>query len=121
MCIRDSSYTECNKNMGIINQRYAAEMPDDWKDEVRCARVKQQPFEVTECKSETFQAWGEALEKLCTKKFADTTRPIKQLRVKSDNTQIIEHKYSYTGTYSSTVIVKRGKKSRCHPATCQHL
>ena len=54
-------------------------------------------------------------------KFNDATRPIKQLRFKSENTQTIENKDTYSGVYNSTVIVKRGKKLKGQPVAPYRL
>ena len=45
--IRGHSYMEPDKNMGLINKRVHAEMPDDWREVIKYSRVKPSPFEVT--------------------------------------------------------------------------
>ena len=44
--VRGHSYLECDKNMGLINQRFPAEVPDDWRDVFKYARVKPFPFKL---------------------------------------------------------------------------
>ena len=50
---------ECDKNMGLINQKSHAEVPDDWREVIRNAHV---PFLVVDCKTEMFKAWGAFLD-----------------------------------------------------------
>lgn len=56
--MRGHSYMEPDKNMGLIPRRSAAEMPSDWRDIIKNARVKPSPFEVVAFESVLFKAWG---------------------------------------------------------------
>lgn len=105
--VRGHSYMECDKNMALINQRYPAETPGDWRDAISSARVNPSAYNVIECTREMFKAWGSALHENYTKTFATPTRPIKQMKFVATQTQTASHRDTYNGLYSSTVIVKK--------------
>lgn len=108
---------ECDKNMALINQRYPAETLSNWREAISSARVKPCPFQVIECITDTFKAWGNTLTQNYDKTFAAALRRMImsidwQLIMSSTKTQTVEHRESYNGTYSSTVITKKEKKGR---------
>ena len=63
--VRDHLYQECDKNMDLINQRSPAEVPDDWRDVSRHARVKLFPFEVVSCSTNGENFWEEETRRNC--------------------------------------------------------
>lgn len=117
--VRGHSYMECDKNMALINQKTPAETPGDWREAIACARVKPSPFQVVECTTDMFKAWGSALERNYSKKFTAKTRPIKQIIFRAENTQTVQHRDTYTGAYSSTLIVKKTTRHLQQPLHLQ--
>jgi len=107
--VRGHSYMECDKNMALINQRYPAETPSDWRDAISSARVNPSPYNVIECDREMFKAWGSALNEIYVKKFPAPVRPIREMKFVATQTQTVSHRDTYNGLYSSTVIVKKEK------------
>lgn len=109
---------ECDKNVGLINQKTLAETPEDWRNAIASARVKPSPFLVVDCNKEMFYAWGKALATNYQTQFNVETRPIKQIIFRSENTQTVQHRNTYNGAFTSTVVVNGPKKNTnqrpCH-------
>lgn len=53
--IRGHSYLECDKSMGLANQKSHAEIPEDWRAVLRNSRTKPSPFIVIDCHQEMFK------------------------------------------------------------------
>lgn len=62
--VRGHSYLECDKNMGLVNQKLPAETPNDWAQIFREARTRPCPFTVVEVHQNTFLQWTEFLDPL---------------------------------------------------------
>lgn len=102
--VRGHSYMEPDKNMGLIPRRSAAETPSDWRDVIKSARVKPSPFEVVAFERRYFKEWGNFLSLKYTKKFSAKTRPIREVRVTQSKIRTIDHRSTYTGAFTSTVV-----------------
>lgn len=55
--IRGHSYMECDKDMGILNGKFRAEVPDDWCKHIETARLKPTPFLVEEVDHYMIRNW----------------------------------------------------------------
>lgn len=110
---------ECDKNMGLINQKSYAEVPDDWREVIRNARVRPSPFLVVDCKTEMFKAWGAFLDLRYKKKFPAATRPIMQLKIMSTHHQTVEHRETYNGLYTSTVVMDKKVWNKTSAQLCE--
>lgn len=102
--VRGHSYMEPDKNMGLIPRRTEAELPSDMRDVIRSARVKPSPFGVVDFGRENFKDWGKFLSDRYVKKFTAKTRPIKEVRITQIKSRTIDHRCSYNGLYTSTVV-----------------
>lgn len=79
--VRGHSYMECDKNMGLVNQRLRAEYPPEWCGIFRQARQKPSPFEVVEVDQSFFRTWTIFLSTMYKKKSSFASRPIRELEV----------------------------------------
>lgn len=118
--VRGHSYMEPDKNMGLIPRRSAAETPSDWRDVIQSARVKPSPFEVVAFERRHFKEWGKFLSSKYTKKFSEKTRPIREVRVTQSKSRTIDHRSTYTGAFTSTVVTPRVKSHKKN-LDCQQL
>lgn len=118
--VRGHSYMESDKNMGLIPRRSAAETPSDWRDVIQSARVKPSPFEVVAFERRHFKEWGKFLSSKYTKKFSEKTRPIREVRVTQSKSRTIDHRSTYTGAFTSTVVTPRVKSHKKN-LDCQQL
>jgi hypothetical protein len=62
--VRGHSYMECDRNVGLINQKSHIEVLDDWISVIANARVKPSPFSVVKCDQSMFFSWSDFFEKL---------------------------------------------------------
>lgn len=83
---------EPDKNMGLIPRRSAAEMPSDWRDIIKNARIKPCPFEVVAFERVSFKAWGDFLSCKYTKKLTAKTRPMREVRITQSQSRTIQHR-----------------------------
>lgn len=114
--IRGHSYMECDKNMGIINCKTRAELPEDWVDIFRTARDKPTPFHVEEVDQSLVRDWTKFLEPLYMKKCPFLSRPIRELEVSHQHPRIIRHRDSYNGMWVSSTVTETRKKRPQGPA-----
>ncbi|XP_046684368.1 uncharacterized protein LOC124370121 [Homalodisca vitripennis] len=105
--IRGHSFLECDRNMGLINQKYAAELPEDWVELIRNCRVKPSPFEVVEADLPLFRKWTEFFSKFYTNKCPFATRPIREIRYLKQHSRLVEHRASYTGYWQLSPLISK--------------
>ncbi|KAK5650194.1 hypothetical protein RI129_001223 [Pyrocoelia pectoralis] len=78
--VRGHSYMECDRNMGLINQKACVELPCGWNEQITSTRVKPSPFQVISCEDQgPFRSWTTFLAQLFLKKCPFESRPIKEL------------------------------------------
>ncbi|KAK5647988.1 hypothetical protein RI129_002880 [Pyrocoelia pectoralis] len=105
------SYMECDRNMGLINQKACVELPSDWNEQITSARVKPSPFQVINCEDQgLFRSWTTFLAQLFLKKCPFESRPIKELAVSLGIPRMIQHRETYNGIYTSSVVVPPKRK-----------
>lgn len=98
--IRGHSYLETDKNLGIINQKSRAEIPDDWLDVFRHARTKPCPFTVHKANIDSFRQWTSHLSPYYKKKCPFPTRPVRQVLIERDEgSSEIQNFVKYRNTF----------------------
>lgn len=110
--IRGHSYLECDKNMGLINQKIRAEVPSDWIAAFQQARMKPSPFIVEECSQTMFRKWKEHLDGIYKKKAPFATRPIREYKVSHEHPRLASFRPSYNGYWETAEIRNRSKIGR---------
>lgn len=115
--IRGHSYLECDKNMALINMKAPCELPEDWRDEIRKARTKPEPFQVVNCTQDgMFYSWNEHLKRYFAKDCPFFTRPIRVLQVSKETPGVFLHRDSFSGGFIPSEIFgtkeKKGKKKQ---------
>ncbi|XP_039290187.1 uncharacterized protein LOC120352657 [Nilaparvata lugens] len=77
--VRGHSYLECDRNMGLINQKTRVELPSEWNSVVESARAKPSPFKVVSCDDQKiFKAWSKFLSDIYVKKCPFKSRPVRE-------------------------------------------
>ena len=71
--MRGHSYLECDKNMGLINQKARLETPDDWCNHIR---KNPKPFVVVKCSQDMFKGFTAFLKPLYKPTCPFPTRPM---------------------------------------------
>ena len=105
--IRGHSYMECDRNMGLINQKSYVEVPDDWITVIANSRQKPSPFLVKKCDQSLFLGWTAFFETLNFKeKCPFKSRPIREVEVNIKNPRMILVCDSYSGAFSSITFVQ---------------
>lgn len=102
--IRGHSYMECDRNMAVINQKSACEVPEDWINVVQNARVKPSPFQVFSLDYTFFRNWNSFLEPHYMKKNPIATRPVREFLFQSEHNRSLEHRSSFNGHWETTPI-----------------
>ncbi|KAG5876213.1 hypothetical protein JTB14_010420 [Gonioctena quinquepunctata] len=95
---------DCDRNMVVINQKSPCEVPEDWVNVVRNARVKPSPFQVISVDCTFFRVWNSFLEPHYIKKNPIVTRPLRVLLFQSEYSRLVEHSSSFNGHWESTPI-----------------
>lgn len=109
--IRGHSYLECDKNMGLINQKSIVEVPEQWNSIIRSSRVKPSPFEVIPCdKQQIFREWSKLLDQLYLPKCPFPSRPVRQLVIVNSHPRFIMHKSTYNGPLLENIVLAPRKK-----------
>ncbi|KAK4887815.1 hypothetical protein RN001_004086 [Aquatica leii] len=105
------SYMECDRNMGLIDQKACVELPSGWNEQITLARVKPSLFQLISCEDQgLFRSWITFLAKLFFKKCPFESRPIKELTVSLGIPRMIQHRETYNGSYTSSVVVPPKRK-----------
>lgn len=105
--VRGHSYMECDRDMGLVNQKIPAELPEDWFNEVRSCRVKPEPFSVVEVDQSLLRNWTELLDTIYTTKPSYKSREIRELRIVQEHPRLIEFRNTYNGCWNTSVIRNR--------------
>lgn len=106
--MRGHSYLESDKDFGLINQKTVAEVPSQWVEIFKTARVKPQPFNVYECTQEMFHAWTKFLSSYYRKSCPFPTRPIRVLQcIKNHPRTVAVRETAYNSTAVNFVIAAR--------------
>lgn len=113
--IRGDSYMECDKNMGLINCKARAELPEDWVEIFSAARCKPTPFNVERVDMSLVRDWNTFLEPIYIKKCPFMSRPIRELKVSQLHPRIIEHRDSYNGMWTSSIVTQNRRKRQNEP------
>ncbi|XP_050311864.1 uncharacterized protein LOC126747345 [Anthonomus grandis grandis] len=103
--IRGHSYSECDKDFALIKQKTRVEVPSQWVEVFKSARVKPMPFNVIECTTDIFHAWTKFLTPQYKKTCPLPTRPIKELIISHQHPRTIQMRESYNGAMSSFVLI----------------
>lgn len=75
---------ECDRNMGLINQKSFVEFPDDWINDIANSRMKPSLFTVMKCDQSVFLAWTSFFEDLnFVEKCPFKSRPVREMEVSS--------------------------------------
>lgn len=120
--IRGHSYLECDKNMGLVNQKSVVELPSEWNEVLENSRSKPTPFKVISCENqEIFRSWTTFLSPLYTKMCPFKTRPVRQLKIVRHHPRMILHRQTYNGKNEESVVIKPKRKQISLPEGCFHL
>lgn len=64
--IRGHSYLECDRNMGLVNQKTYVELPQEWNAVLRDSRTKPSFFKVISCEDQSiFKSWTDIYKTKC--------------------------------------------------------
>lgn len=107
--IRGHSYLECERDMALINQNFAAELPEDWVEHIRTCRTKPPTYEVVEADLPLFRKWTEFLSKYYLVKRPFATRPVREIRFLNNHQRLVEHRASYNGYWQLTPLITTQK------------
>lgn len=111
--IRGHSFMETDKNIvGIIDQKSKVELPRQWADVFRPARVEPSPFTVVEVDQDRFRKWTGHLSKLYAIKCPLKTRPIRDMRTVKSHPRCIYHRDSYNGHFDSAIATNQHQKQK---------
>lgn len=120
--IRGHSYLECDRDMAVINQKYAAELPHHWVQEIEKSRIKPSSFHVEDLENnqDIIRDWKTFFEKLDYKKKCPfPTRPIREIKTSDEHPRLILHRSSFNGAWEQSVILPP-KQKRINPELNKH-
>ncbi|XP_031330335.1 uncharacterized protein LOC116161205 [Photinus pyralis] len=108
--VRGHSYMECDKNMGLINTKTRVELPKDWVQVFKTARVKPSPFKIEEVENHDVRDWSAFLNPLYVKKCPFQSRPIKELEIRKEHPRMLFYRETYNGMWISSIITQTRRK-----------
>lgn len=105
--IRGHSYMECDKNMGLINQKTHLETPDDWRAHIGKSRSNPMPFVVVNCQKEMFKTYTAFLKPAYKPSCPFPTRPLRDYLVKAEVPTLVYVRENYNGIWDTHTLQKR--------------
>jgi len=102
--IRGHSYLECDKNMGLVNAKTAAEVPSEWWSAIREARKKPAPFVVHEMYQSDFLNFTYHLRPKYKKNCPFSTHPIREIVFSHDKLKGLLKRTSWNGMWENITI-----------------
>ncbi|XP_050306919.1 uncharacterized protein LOC126743746 [Anthonomus grandis grandis] len=108
--IRSYSYMECDKDMGTLNGKFRAEVPNDWCKHIETTRLTPAPFLVEKVDCYMIRNWTDFLSAMYMKKCPFATCPIRQLKTTKEHPCLVFYRNTYNGLWNSSVIVPPRKK-----------
>lgn len=109
--IRGHSFMECDKDFGLIQQKSRVELPNEWAEVFRAARVKPNPFDVMEVTFDFFKCWTTHFSTLPYKhKCPMKVRPIRELKVVKEHPRLVYHRSTWNGIWETAVLIEPKKK-----------
>ena len=99
---------ECDKDMGLINQKVHVETPKDWNELIRRCRVRPFPFYIIECDQDIFTTWNSFFNKQYKKNCPMKIRDVRKLVAHKSSSRTIASFATYNGSWETYVIVEKG-------------
>ncbi|KAG8289815.1 hypothetical protein J6590_096884 [Homalodisca vitripennis] len=102
--IRGHSYMENDKNMGLINTKSRAEVPEDWVNIVKESRRNPSSFEVEVVNHTAVRGWTSFLDKTYATKCPFQSRPVRELHIARGHH--LRFRTSYFGAWENASLYK---------------
>ena len=102
--IRGHSYMECDKDMGLLNQKTVVQKPDGWVEAFRTARATPTPFNVIEPDQDIFYNFGACLTNHFRKSSPMATRPIREMIIDIQEPRLVKHRDAWNGAYETSIF-----------------
>ena len=118
--IRGHSYMECDKDTGLINQKFKAEIPTDWISHFVQAQRNPHPFTVIQPDVAEFKNFSHHFDPLFLAKCPAASRPFREVIFTKESIGVMKFRESRHGPFVDCVVTKRAKKPP-QPNTLQNL
>lgn len=105
--VRGHSYLECDKNMGLINQKSRVEIPNEWNEVIRAARRKPSPFHVVEVQQDFIYNWTSYFKNPFKKKCPFQTRPVTEIKFCQEHPRTVNIRTTYNGQWESYDVIDK--------------
>ncbi|PSN52501.1 hypothetical protein C0J52_11243 [Blattella germanica] len=105
--VRGHSYLECDKNMGLINQKSRVEIPNEWNEVIRAARRKRSPFHVVEVQQDFIYNWTSYFKTPFKKKCPFQTRPVTEIKFCQEHPRTVNIRKTYNGQWESYDVIDK--------------
>ncbi|PSN33909.1 hypothetical protein C0J52_20398 [Blattella germanica] len=105
--VRGHSYLECDKNMGLINQKSRVETPNEWNEVIRAARRKPSPFHVVEVQQDFIYNWTSYFKTPFKKKCPFQTRPVTEIKFCQEHPRTVNIRTTYNGQWESYDVIDK--------------
>lgn len=113
--IRGHSYMECDKDMGLLNQKTIVQKPDGWFEAFRSARATPTPFIVIEANQKIFYSFGECLNRHFRKSAPMPTRAIRELIINVEEPRLVKHRDAWNGAYETSIFCTPKQSTMAKP------
>ena len=99
------SYLECDRDMALIKQSTDLDLPSQWVQVFRNARVKPSRFTVIPCNQNMFKAFKDFLKPGYKTSCPFKTRPLREVYIEASHPQYISFRDSWNGTIETAVVI----------------
>ncbi|GFO04605.1 LOW QUALITY PROTEIN: hypothetical protein PoB_003111000 [Plakobranchus ocellatus] len=113
--IKGHSYMECDKDIGLFNQQFRAEVPSYWDQHFEKAQRSPHPSTVIQCDSALFRNLSHHLDPLFLAKCPVASRPFREIKYLKESLSLMKFRESWNGPFVDCVIMKRAKKTKKKP------
>ena len=107
--IRGHYYTECDIDMGLVNQK-DMELPEDWCRVLEEARAKPTPYNVIRFSRNQFLSFTDHIKLNFNATCPFPTRPVQEIRFEVYHPKLVSYNNNMNGSMETAVLAKPQKK-----------
>ncbi|GFN83857.1 hypothetical protein PoB_001036300 [Plakobranchus ocellatus] len=116
--ITGHSYIECEKDTGLVNQQFRAEVPSDWVQFFERAQRSPHPFTVIPCDSAVFRNLSHHLDPLFLAKCSLVSRPLREIKSLKESPSVMKFRELWNGLLSTVLSQNESPPKKTTDTEC---
>ena len=101
---------ECDRDMGLVNQKADVELPEDWCRVLEEARAKPTSYNVINFSRNQFLSFTDHMELSFKATCPFPSRPVHEIRFEAQHTKLVSYRNNWNGSMETAVLAKPQKK-----------